>query len=626
MRISNVEIENFRCLGQVEIAVDDPTILIGANGTGKSSVLRAIEWFFGGGGLEVADVCGQEADTRVTVGVTFCDLTPADQEALGPFAMGETATFWRKWSFEEGDTVAGRTMAYPPFKEIRDLGSASERKSEYSRLKRDDPSLELPTWSSDANARQTMQEWEAENPDKLEPTTTSAASLFSNSGEPRFAGRFDYLFVPAVADAEEQTRHGGGDIMKQVMKRLITNQEQADVRLKQIQVETARQIAEVLQEEHGGKLAELSEQFTGALQEYVPAGSITLEPRATDIKIPSTQVGLKVADGNVETDVGRQGHGFQRALLMAAVQELARAEESEDTPALFLAIEEPELYQHPAQARHFARTLSELPRAGEGALQVGYASHNEHFVDPARYERLRRFRKTLVEGSTIPTTEISRASTEQVAQELSDIVPAEQVAKKISITLRRKLSEAVFAHCVVLVEGWTDEALLRGIAEREGGFDAMGVAVVEVGGKMNLPLPWAVLKHLGIPVFIVFDGDDGTADRGHQDGKQEGKIAAEVNDQTRWNRNLLTLLGLPEEDWPETTVGNEYAIFSDTLEGDLQTSWPPMFALAQRIQEETGDRRPKSEDAYQQAAEECEGEVPHTFTEIMAAIKYRIRS
>jgi len=388
LRISQVKIENFRCLGNVELTVDDLTVLIGANGTGKSSVLRALRWFFDGGELDVRDICGQMPDARIVVGVTFQDLTPADREQLGSYATEGAATFWRTWSTEEGVKLTGRALAYAPFEEIRSLETATERKKAYSELRREEPELELQSASSGAAVDQAMGDWESSNPEKLTPATTSATHLFGFSGQPRLAGRFDYVFVPAISDAEEQTRHARGTLLQQVMSRSLTNQHQVEERLKEIHSETTERVDGVLREEHGDKLVELSERFTGALREYVPRGSITFEPQPPEMKMPPMQVGLRVADGEVETDVGRQGHGFQRALLMAAVQELSRAEDSGDPPALFLAIEEPELYQHPTQARHFARTLSDLPRSGRGAIQVGYATHNEHFVDPSRYECL----------------------------------------------------------------------------------------------------------------------------------------------------------------------------------------------------------------------------------------------
>ncbi|MFC5055402.1 AAA family ATPase [Saccharothrix xinjiangensis] len=43
MRIARVRIRNFRCLEDVEVRFDEVTTLIGPNGVGKSTVLRALD-------------------------------------------------------------------------------------------------------------------------------------------------------------------------------------------------------------------------------------------------------------------------------------------------------------------------------------------------------------------------------------------------------------------------------------------------------------------------------------------------------------------------------------------------------------------------------------------------------
>jgi predicted ATPase len=44
LAISSLEIQNYRCLKSVRIDFDPLTVLVGGNGTGKSSVLRALLW------------------------------------------------------------------------------------------------------------------------------------------------------------------------------------------------------------------------------------------------------------------------------------------------------------------------------------------------------------------------------------------------------------------------------------------------------------------------------------------------------------------------------------------------------------------------------------------------------
>lgn len=609
MRISKVSVKNFRCLQNLELEIDQLTVLIGANSTGKSSALKALEWFFEGGSLDQEDICGHKPDAQVSVGVTFHDLTPADRQALGSYAAGDTATLWRTWSVKEGIKLTGHALAYPPFEEVRSHDGAMERRKAYAELRNTHPELELPSANSRNAVDEAMTVWEAENPDELESATSSATHLFGFSGQPKLAGRFDYVFVPAVSDAEEETRHARGTLMQQVISRSLTNQERVDERLEAIHKGAAKQVGLVMQEEHGDELDRLSHRFTDALRTYVPSGTVSFRPRPPELRTSSMEVGLKVADSGVETNVGRQGHGFQRALLMTAVQELSRAEDLGDPPALFLAIEEPELYQHPAQARHFAKTLAELPREGEGAVQVAYATHSEYFVDPSRYESLRRFRKDTTSQHNCPTAKVSSASTNQIADRLSEIVYDIEIPKRVAITLRRTLSEAVFAHSVVLVEGWTDAALLQGVADREDSFDAAGVTVIPVGGKMNISIPWAILEELCIPSFVVFDADIA------------GEKSSNAENTTRWNKNLLTLLGATEENWPTTGTYPRYAVFQDRLESELKRNWPEMLELVEKLKVESNDWRPKPEDCYRQAAYEVDSEPPEFVSSIVAAIK-----
>lgn len=620
MRLASVRIQNYRCLHDIELVIDDLTVLIGANGTGKSSVLRALRWFFEGGPLEPDDVCGQDPDSTVSVSATFTQFSQADREALGSYAAGDSATFWRTWSQEHGEKLTGRGLAYPPFERVREHTRASDLRQAYLRLREEDASLGLPGVRSADAAREVMKEWESRNDDRLEQATSSATHLFGVAGQPKLAGRFDYVFVPAVTDAEQQTQDARGTLLQQLLTRSTADRNRADERLKVLRDRMAEEVGEVVREEHEAALEELSGRVTSALSAYVSAGSVTLEARPPELKVPPLQVGMRVADGGVETDVGRQGHGFQRALIMAAVQELARVEEAGDAPALFLSIEEPELYQHPTQARHFARTLAKLTRRGEGGIQVAYATHSEHFIDPSRYERLRRLRKRSFGGSH-PVTEVSSAAASAVADRLEEFFPPDQIAGKIAITLRRTLAEAVFAHAVLLVEGQSDDAFFSGVADREGGFDALGIAVVSAGSKSRLAMYWAILAELGVPTFVVFDGDGVQEARLRAKGRRESDIRSTTESSARWNRNLLELLGAPAEDWPGTTVRASYATFHDCLETELKDGWPQMLERIQILADESGDRREKPDDLYRQAAFDTEGEVPGFAAEVLTAVK-----
>jgi hypothetical protein len=175
---------------------------------------------------------------------------------------------------------------------------------------------------------------------------------------------------------------------------------------------------------------------------------------------------------------------------------------------------------------------------------------------------------------------------------------------------------------VPIGEGPTDGGFLQGIADRTGGLDADGIAVVFGLGKGQLPLPWAILRSLDIPTFVVFDGDLALADRMRSDGKDQAKIDGAVTHSARANRMLLRLIGAAEEDQPETSVNGTYAVFADRLEAEV-LAWGACAEALTRCEAELGDWRRKSDDVYRMAAATADGDPPRIFTDLIDAVRAR---
>jgi hypothetical protein len=612
VRLASARIQNFRCLHDVTVELEELTVLVGANGSGKSSLLRALDWFFNGGDLDVDDVWRHE-DVTVTVAATFADLTTADREALGSYATGETLTLWRTWSAAEGVKLTGRGLAYPPFEEVRKQPNATDLRRVYKELRDARPELELPPDRSQAQVREAMDAWETENPDALEPAEYSATHLFGVVGQPKLNGRFDYVFVPAVTDVQHEVTGGRGTLLARLLERSPADQAEIAEKLEEIIGQAREGVEEVIRDRHGDALQLLGNRVTAALQQFVRDAEVSLDVHPPRVGVSPPTFALRVADDGIETTVAQQGHGLQRALLVATLHELARSEDVGDVPAVMLAIEEPELYHHPLQARHFADVLASLPRAGEGAFQVAYATHSSFFVDPHRFERLRRFSRRRADGER----QVTLASVANVAERLQGIVPTEEVAQRIGFTLERTLAEAVFADAALIVEGRTDAALVSGLAHRDAGFASLGIGLVVAEGKPKMALAWAVLRELGVPVFVMFDGDRLIEERMRVRGElDEDKIAREVDNIRQQNRHLTRLLTGAEEDWPSTSVTADYAIFDNTIED----TWPAAMERARELAEAAGDWRAKSDDCYREAARDPAVAPPDELRAVLAAV------
>jgi hypothetical protein len=114
------------------------------------------------------------------------------------------------------------------------------------------------------------------------------------------------------------------------------------------------------------------------------------------------------------------------------------------------------------------------------------------------------------------------------------------------------VAEGFFASVAVLLEGVGDKAALTAVAHAKGiNFEAEGIALLPVGGKINLARPLAVFSLLGIPVYTVFDSDE---DLKPADQHPEANIG------------IQRLSGEANSVEFRTHVGNRFASFDTCLE------------------------------------------------------------
>jgi predicted ATP-dependent endonuclease of OLD family len=232
-------------------------------------------------------------------------------------------------------------------------------------------------------------------------------------------------------------------------------------------------------------------------------------------------------------------------------------------PDLILAIEEPELYQHPNRQRHFARILLQLssgktPGVAENT-QITYSTHSPLFVGIDRIDQIRLLRKVCVPGKP-KIAKVVSTTADQIAEmlwkadgEAALRYSGETLMPRLQSIMTPWMSEGFFARTAVLVEGEDDRAALLGMSKAMGhDFESSGISVIPCGGKTSMDRPAAIFQRLGIPVYLMWDGDHGEGDANSED-----------------NRRLLRLLGYPPEDWPNLTTA-AFACFERDLETTLK--------------------------------------------------------
>lgn len=621
MKIQSVRIKNFRTLKDVTIPFDSVTTFIGPNGAGKSTVLRALDWFFNGkpGSLTEKDCSFGAMDEDIEVQVTFADLTDKDRSELGKYAPVGVTTFtaWKLRSPSGAETLSANSKSYAPFSDIRSKGSAAEKKTTYNELRAADPSIGLPAWTSFEAANQIMTTWEAGHTEKLVEAPESLQTNFFgfNSGG-KMSGLFDFVLVTADLRASEESMDGKSSIIGRILERSV-DRAAADEEIAKIVEDSREKQQKVYEEKFKVQLEAITTKLNEVVKSYSPGRAVTVSPAEVELKAPRTTFDVAVLDGKTETAVERQGHGFQRTLLISALQLLAQSGAASSEGVICLAIEEPELYQHPIQAQTFAKVLRALAESTEKRIQVTYATHSPYFLEARHFDQVRRLTRS---SDETPVVTVHLATVAGVKAKLHGVLTPDTVDRQLDGMVANQLAVALFANRTFLVEGTTELSVFYGIGDKTslGSLEAAGVSIVPVGGKTSVPLAHAILTSIGIPVYALFDADGGFEARAIAKGKDQKKIGEERAGHVKANRAVLKYFDRPEEDFPSAVVTDEVAIFDDHLETFLSTNWTEWTTACNSVEAAAGISLAKNQLAYRTATLMALGAVPHMLAQILA--------
>ena len=322
---------------------------------------------------------------------TSCrDLSDQDRSALGRYAPPGAPTFtvWKVRRADGSIVMSANVKALPEFSGVRGLSGAMEKRKAFNALA---PELGLDSVNSVQAMEAAMTEYEAAHIEALQDAPEElSTSFFGFNGANVMSGIFDYVFVPADMRAPEQVTDTRGSIIGRILERSV-DRAAANADLAALAQEVNDRQRKIFEESFGPQLQQISEELTEAVSQFSLGKSI--EVRQSPVISPAgrTQFDVSVAESSMRTTVGRQGHGFQRTLLIAALKLLAQQGVSGDQPgSICLAIEEPELFQHPAQAQAFSTVLRKLAEDPSQQVQICYATHSPHFIAAGKFFQVRR--------------------------------------------------------------------------------------------------------------------------------------------------------------------------------------------------------------------------------------------
>lgn len=545
MRLLHARIQNFRSIRDLSVHFGAHTALIGGNGAGKSSILKAIERFYSTGkGLEPDDFFGRDQTQPVEIELTFGDLTAQEQEAFASRVRDGQLVVTRVF---DGTASNGRyygsVLQNPDFVSVRTTAGAIPKREAYRALRENNARYAgLPNAGSVAAVEDALRQWETDHPEQLTLQRDDGQFFgFQNAGRGALQRHTAFVFIPAVREASVDAADGKSSAIGRLLELIVRSAILQRNDIIQFRSEITARYRELVSSENMPELGALAETLSTDLRGlYADAGVGLSWREVADLPVPLPLADVSLTHDGFGGPVDRQGHGLQRAFVFTLLQHLARtstiqadelgdaeAEGGEEVeaeppqaPSLILAIEEPELYQHPTKQRHFAEVLralsgGALPGA-HGPTQIVFASHSPLFVSLARANEIRLVRRTPCDDSEYKQCALNFLDLGAVARQLeigwqkpAGSYSAASLVPRLHI-LGSELAEGFFAAGIVLVEGRSDKAALLATARLMGlSFEAASIAVLSAEGKDNLDRPYVIFRELGIPTFLLWDCDAG---------------------------------------------------------------------------------------------------------------------
>jgi putative ATP-dependent endonuclease of the OLD family len=199
------------------------------------------------------------------------------------------------------------------------------------------------------------------------------------------------------------------------------------------------------------------------------------------------------------------GSGGGGVAVIDAIERLLDAR----TRGIVFLVEEPELYLSPQAQRHLYRLLRVLTERGN---QVLYSTHAATFLSVTHLHELALVRHRRGEGTTLWQPEA---------------LPADEGFRALA-EVDAERAEVFLSRAALLVEGMTEKLAFQLVFRALGREpDREAIAILECGGKANIPLFARICNACAIPYVVVYDRD---ADLGETPNESEQVVNAAIEE------------------------------------------------------------------------------------------------
>lgn len=559
MKINTVRIENFRSFNDETITLDDYTCFVGCNGAGKSTLQNALNVFFRQykdsktdlSKLSVDDFHHRDTSKPIQITVEFTNLSKEAVDELSAYVRHDKLIITAKAEYDEKTQRAevkqyGNRLVISDFRVWFDAEKSGSKVDElkviYNTIKLKYNDLPAPT--TKAAMQSALNLFESQNLELCELVPSEDQFYGVSKGANRLANYIQWVYVPASKDISEEGDESKNSALGQLLLRAVRTKVNFDTKIEEMKNKLLLEYQSMLEGEQGA-LLELSNSIESKLKIWSTPGSsakiIWKKDSEKSVKVEVPLATIQIGENGFLSELCRFGHGMQRSYMLSLLQELS-TNGDDNAPTLVMAIEEPELYQHPPQARYLSELLQELSTNNN---QIIVCSHSPYFIPGDDFPKIRL---VLMDGE--PKRSLIKSVT---YQKISDMLASagekniseKGIQAKMFPSLRPELSEMFFAKRLVFVEGIEDVAYITTylhLTDNYNRFRAMGFHIIPVHGKSELIKPIAIAKLLDIPYYVVCDADtDKTREHEVIQAKKENKI-------------ILSFNNIESDGWPTSDI------------------------------------------------------------------------
>lgn len=529
MRITRIEIENFRSIRHLAVDLGDTTVFVGPNNAGKTAILDALRialtrrWGQRGSGFNEYDIhlADDKADPKTSTGVSI-ELRSEESEP-GEWPETIAANFG---DIAQPDPITGRHSVT-----LRTRCAWSEETGVFE-----------PSWEFLGTRR--------------EPLADSSERIANLE---QFRRYLPIFYLDALRDADDEFSPRSSQFWRQLLKAL------------EIPPDIESDTLEVLDQlnrrllEADPRLGQIAGTLSGTTRIAASDREGNLDLRMVPLKtwdlLSRAEIVLRNEPASPLLPLRRQGQGIQSLsvifLFQAFVEHLLQElHEPESVPVL--ALEEPETHLHPQAVRTLWHHVSDLPG------QKIVTTHSPYFVQQVPFRDL-RFIRLAENGTEMRSLPASFSASippldglEAIADASGGLLSYEQASETLTVhgkldekhfrnllacsradehrlelqqTLRdlrdrsslhidddelrsletyarRMRGEIFFSRRWLIVEGQADYLIVHAVAHALGyDLDQHGVSVIDAQNNGNPATFAALARALDIPWLAVFDGD-----------------------------------------------------------------------------------------------------------------------